>query len=191
MPTFHLEYLLYFFLAGICMTLAFNSHSIKYIASTSDEKFLILDTNIEYLSQLTLRLDRMLEIIYFSFMAALFYLGFCYGHMQRKVRELEGKVEEWSRAVKGLGGGQIHPAYVDTSFSATDVVGLKSVMQENVRDDEDRRLNAQIEIQRRKDMEIRAGTVAIEEDPRKKMAPPAYRKYDTDLQVKVCGPGSA
>jgi hypothetical protein len=174
MPNFHLDYLLYFFLAGICMTLAFNSTSMKYIASTSDDQSLILDNNIDYLSKLTLRLDRMLEIIYFGFLAALLYLGFCYGHMQRKVRELEDKVEEWSRAVQGLSGVQTHPAYGNSSLQATDVVGLKSLVRDIVRDDEDRRLNAQIEV-RRKDMEIHTRTVTTAEDVWEKMAPPAYR----------------
>lgn len=116
MPTFHLDYLLHFFLVSICFVLAFNSPSIKYITPTSDDEFLILDTNIEYLSKLILRLDRMLEIIYFGFLAALFYLGFCYGRMQRKIRELEGKIEEWSRVVKALSGGQTHPAYGKASI---------------------------------------------------------------------------
>lgn len=60
-----------------------------------------------------------------------------------------------------------------------------------VREDEDRRLNAQIEAQMRKDMESRAKAAAIKEEHRKGMTPPTYLQDATDSQKKVIVPGSA
>lgn len=119
MARFLPEPLFYALLITIAIALAFSTRSIPYMNPTANKPhtmrdvFLQVDYDLDYLQLHIIRLDRILQVIYFGFLAALFYLGFCFGRLQRKVGNLEATVEEFIRATKVVGWGRNigHPAY--------------------------------------------------------------------------------
>ncbi|KAH7406295.1 hypothetical protein DE146DRAFT_779811 [Phaeosphaeria sp. MPI-PUGE-AT-0046c] len=134
------EFLLYALLLCISMALACFSRSIPYTTPTTDDKFLILDANIDYLNALNLRLDHMLEIIYFGFMIAFFFLAFCYGRMQRKIMKLEAEVAEGLTSIEGLKAAGFNdmlkfdpPAYGHVVRELANEASLRMVFRDLVR----------------------------------------------------------
>jgi hypothetical protein len=103
-------YILFAILACTCFVLMTFSRDIPYTNSfsTVDNPLLIMDYNIAYLFQLVLRFDHMLQIIYFGFLLALFWLGYVVGGMQMRIGELENKV---MMGEMGMRGEVKHPAY--------------------------------------------------------------------------------
>jgi hypothetical protein len=103
-------YILFAILACTCFVLMTFSRDIPYtnFFSTADNPLLIMDYNIAYLFQLVLRFDHMLQIIYFGFLLALFWLGYVVGAMQMRIGELENKV---MMGEMGMRGEVKHPAY--------------------------------------------------------------------------------
>jgi hypothetical protein len=103
-------YILFAILACTCFVLMTFSRDIPYtnFFSTADNPLLIMDYNIAYLFQLVLRFDHMLQIIYFGFLLALFWLGYVVGAMQMRIGELENKV---MMGEMGMRGEVEHPTY--------------------------------------------------------------------------------
>lgn len=83
------EYAIFAIIIGTYAALTYVSQLVPYKVPATTDKFLILDGNIDYLYDLVIRLDHMLEVIYFGFLIALLALGICYGQLQRRTVHLE------------------------------------------------------------------------------------------------------
>jgi hypothetical protein len=101
-------YILMGILASTCLVLTYFSRPVGYTNfATDDDPLRIMDYNIGYLFQLVVRLDHMLEIIYFGFLLALFWLSYAHGKMHLR---LEALVEAWAHVKTAE---EKHPAYGD------------------------------------------------------------------------------
>jgi hypothetical protein len=99
-------YILMAILASTCLVLTYFSHPVGYTNFATDDNLLrIMDYSIAYLFQLVVRLDLMLEIIYFGFLLALFWLAYAHGKMHMR---LEALVEAWAKMKTAE---EKHPAY--------------------------------------------------------------------------------
>lgn len=195
MTRFHAEYILYvLLLLSICITVGFFSRSMPYTIPTTKDKLVIVYNNVDYLTELVLRLDHMLEIIYFGFLAALCFLGFCYGRTQRKVAGLEAKAEEWIKATKAISAFGVsseiqieHPAYGQFSKELANETGLDSVVRDLVlREIERHAVVHRVEALEREVEQLRGMGGGKKEQS--KMAPPAYRQDGQNANVGVSSP---
>jgi hypothetical protein len=99
-------YIFYTILVCTSLMLARFNRTIAYAVPVSDDDFYILSHNVYYLFKVIVRLDRMLETIYFGFMIALFVLGYAHHRLQLRVGELEDKFGEMVKEMR-----MNHPAY--------------------------------------------------------------------------------
>jgi hypothetical protein len=112
MSATYAEYTLFMILISTYAALTYVSQIIPYKVPATTDEFLILDGNIDYLYDLVVRLDHMLETIYFGFLIALLFLGLCYGQLQRRVAHFEQVVNVLAQTVMVTGAAVIeHPAY--------------------------------------------------------------------------------
>ncbi|OAK94486.1 hypothetical protein IQ06DRAFT_310750 [Phaeosphaeriaceae sp. SRC1lsM3a] len=197
MARFPLETLFYALLVTIAITLAFSTRSIRYInptankPSTMRDVFLQVAYDLDYLQLHISRLDRIIRIIYFGFLAALFYLGFCYGRLQGKIGNLEGKVKGLTCATKGVKGamGVGHPAYGTFERDLANEASLKMVYRDLGRLGIERQVDVlRIEALEKeiKRMLAQCGSnEEEEEEEEEKMAPPAYSAGEEGVVGKV------
>jgi hypothetical protein len=157
-------YILFAILACTCFVLMTFSRDIPYTNSfsTVDNPLLIMDYNIACLFQLVLRFDHMLQIIYFGFLLALFWLGYVVGGMQMRIGELENKV---MMGEMGMRGEVKHPAYAFEMEEGCEVLRRIVELEKKrvVRIEELEMMVKEIDKEQRR---------AAEED--KEMSPPVY-----------------
>jgi hypothetical protein len=105
-------YVLYTILACTCFILTYFSRAIAYADFTLDDDLLVLDYNIHYLFSLIVRLDHMLEVIYFGFLVALVFLGYAHGRLQLRITELEDSIGKMVGHMDWAKVSRVdHPAY--------------------------------------------------------------------------------
>jgi hypothetical protein len=108
MPRPTAAYVLMAILALTSLVLMLFSGPIPYSSSqflSRTNPIYVMDYNIAYLFQLVKRLDCMLEVIYFGFLLALFWLGYAHGRLHMR---LEALVEAWAQVKTAE---EKHPAY--------------------------------------------------------------------------------
>jgi hypothetical protein len=99
-------YIFFTILACTSLVLTRYSRTTAYVTPASDDDLFIMSYNISYLFDLLVRLDRMLEIIYFGFLLALFFLSDAYRGLQSRIERLEEKIGDISKVAR-----MDHPAY--------------------------------------------------------------------------------
>ncbi|KAF1914028.1 hypothetical protein BDU57DRAFT_331142 [Ampelomyces quisqualis] len=137
LSTRYAEYVIFAIIISTYAALTFFSQLVPYKVPATTDKFLIVDGNIDYLYDLVIRLDHMLEVIYFGFLIALLTLGLCYGQLQRRATYLEQVVNVLAQTAMVTGVSRVvgiaadqHPAYGTVDEKENDAAAtLDSLVQ--------------------------------------------------------------
>jgi hypothetical protein len=119
MTSQHADHVLYAVLVGTSLALTFFASRATYTAPASHDDFTVLTSYIEYLQEVAMQQDRKLQIIYFGFFVALFFLGYCIGRQQQRIRRLEDMMQQRMTCMEDMMRGVFKGQCSSTSRALT------------------------------------------------------------------------